>query len=386
MLLYRYRPGSELSMKELIYDELFFASTSECNDPYEGKTFAKLHGDKAVWDRLIRTALKSHPIKNFDYLIRNLVDYFTKKSPLYIDELMAITASDISALGNDVYEKIIYPKLLDCIKQFIMLYIPTEQYFVSFSKEDNNMLMWSHYANNHRGYCLVFRIADRKLRQSPFWKHTTLSYDTPGGIFPRLSFQIEDSFLVQDIEYVSEPKYVDGLMCLPPYIIGSTPTQDAIEKHRHDFGSIYLQKHSVWDYEKEVRVLLSSGMPWLAGKRLSLSPHQRLFHYDSTQLTGIIFGAKMPNSQRERVKEIIFEKEHRWHSNETKDVTVSDFVFFEECLSESNRDVYIDPIEMLSFSTYTKKNDPTFEQKFQKWKDGWALHITESGGAMIQID
>ena len=37
MLYYRYRSGSELSIKELIYDELYFASREECNDPYEGK-------------------------------------------------------------------------------------------------------------------------------------------------------------------------------------------------------------------------------------------------------------------------------------------------------------------------------------------------------------
>ena len=42
MLYYRYRSGSELSIKELIYDELYFASQAECNDPYEGKIFAVL--------------------------------------------------------------------------------------------------------------------------------------------------------------------------------------------------------------------------------------------------------------------------------------------------------------------------------------------------------
>ena len=45
-LYYRYRSGSELSIKELIYDELYFASREECNDPYEGKTFATFSKDK----------------------------------------------------------------------------------------------------------------------------------------------------------------------------------------------------------------------------------------------------------------------------------------------------------------------------------------------------
>lgn len=37
MFYYRYRPATELAIKELIYDEMYFASEAECNDPYEGK-------------------------------------------------------------------------------------------------------------------------------------------------------------------------------------------------------------------------------------------------------------------------------------------------------------------------------------------------------------
>lgn len=385
MLLYRYRPFSELSMKELIYDEIFFASTSECNDPYEGKAFAKLDGNRDAWDRLIRAAIASHPAAKFDYLVRNIVDYFTAKSPLFIDELLDTTADEIAKIGNDKIEMAIYPKMLEHIKQYVKLYIPTERYFVSFSKQNNKMLMWSHYAGNHRGYCLVFRIADRKLHQSPFWKRTNISHDTPNGVASHTSFQIEDSFLMKDIEYVSEPQYMDGFLCFPRNVVGYDPAPDVLDKHMRDFNNVYLQKHSVWEDEKEVRILLSSGTSWFAGERLSLSPHQRLFHYDSTQLVGIIFGAKMPNDQRKRIKEIISEKVARWYSNRTDEMTISDFVFFEERLSESNRDVCIEPIEMLSVSTYIKKDAPEFDRLYQKWKDGWAIRIVGTGSSMIQI-
>lgn len=37
MFCYRYRPFNQLSIKELIYDEIYFASGEESNDPYEGK-------------------------------------------------------------------------------------------------------------------------------------------------------------------------------------------------------------------------------------------------------------------------------------------------------------------------------------------------------------
>ena len=66
-------------------------------------------------------------------------------------------------------------------------------------------------------------------------------------------------------------------------------------------------------------------------------------------------------------------------------MTISDFVFFEERLSESNRDVCIEPIEMLSVSTYIKKDAPEFDRLYQKWKDGWAIRIAGTGSSMIQI-
>lgn len=62
-----------MSIKELIYDEFYFASAAECNDPYEGKMFAKLENDNTLWDRLIRNALAPHPGTRFDYLTKRIL-------------------------------------------------------------------------------------------------------------------------------------------------------------------------------------------------------------------------------------------------------------------------------------------------------------------------
>ena len=246
--------------------------------------------------------------------------------------------------------------------------------------------MWSHYASSHSGYCLVFRIADRKLYQSPFWKKTNFSHITPNGIASQTSFQIGDSFVMKDIKYVSEPQYIDGFLCFPPNVVGYDPNPDVMEKHMHDFNNVYLQKHTVWKDEKEVRILLSSGPSWLAGEQLSLSPHQRLFHYDSNQLVGIIFGTKMPNDQRKRIREIIQEKVSRWHEHKANEMTLSDFVFFEESLSESNRVVKIDPIEILtSYSKFMTKDHPSFENTYHEWRKGWTLHYSGDKCTKIQI-
>ena len=53
MLYYRYRPISELTLKELRYDELYFSSNAEKNDPYDGKVFLSYDFDKDKWQRFL---------------------------------------------------------------------------------------------------------------------------------------------------------------------------------------------------------------------------------------------------------------------------------------------------------------------------------------------
>lgn len=386
MLYYRYRPGTEFSTKELIYDEIFFSSAAESNDPYEGKMFAQFGKDEERWDKLIRCALSSYPgIKSFDYIIKKIVDYFLGKSPIYMDEALNTSLSDFLTIADNNLEKIIYSNLLSSIKDYIAQYCPAEQYFASFSHSCDNMLMWSHYANNHRGYCLVFRISEGKLKQNPSRKKTSFSFDTPKSFSPKMSFVLEDYFSMQDIIYVSNPRPVDAFMCFNSAIAGAELTEEQINEHRKELNSVYMKKHTVWEEEKESRIVLSSGIPWLAGERLSLTPYQRLFHYDSSQLVGIVLGAKMPSNQKEEIRRIIVDKVDRWYTPTTGDRIISDFLLFEEKLSEENREVYAEPVEIYNGSRFIKRNEPEFKKRFEDWEAGYVVQFSGSESKRIQI-
>lgn len=100
MLYYRYRSGSELSIKELIYDELYFASREECNDPYEGKTFATFSKDKDLWSNLINEALKSHKIELDESLKEKVIEYFLSKSPMPIENILKIPRDEFINIGQ----------------------------------------------------------------------------------------------------------------------------------------------------------------------------------------------------------------------------------------------------------------------------------------------
>lgn len=378
---YRYRSGNELSIKELIYDELYFASREECNDPYEGKTFATFSKDKDLWGNLINEALKSHKLELGESLKERIVDYFLSKSPMPIESILKIQRDEFIAIAKRRSEQLVLNRIFEVIQEYVMWYSPEEQYFASFSKTNDNFLLWSHYANNHKGFCLVYRAIDGKIKQNPAWKRTQIA-SLPN---PRLTFMVPDAFEIQEVEYVSTPKSSNGFMRFPAGVVGDKHTPEELELAQAERAKNYLQKHSVWDYEQETRVVLSSGVQWLAGRRLTLPVHQRLFHIDSTQVVGIILGSQMSDVQRQRIKEIVAEKVDRWYTNTSEEKIVSKFVLFEEKLSETNREVIIEPIEIYGSGKPIDKSHKDFSRFYEEWKEGHALHFKGKGCSRIQI-
>ena len=381
MFYYRYRSGSELALKELIYDELYFASREECNDPYEGKTFATFSKDKNLWTNLINEALKSHKITLDESLKEKVVDYFLSKSPMPIENILKIPRDEFVDVGQRRMDQFMLKPTLEAIQNYIMWYSPEERYFASFSKTNDNYLLWSHYANNHKGFCLVYRPINGKIKQNPSWKRTQ-----PATLpLPRLSFGVPDAFEIQDVEYVSTPKSSNGFMCFPASVAGDNHSPEEVEAARAERAKNYFQKHLVWDYEQEARVVLSSGVQWFAGKKLTLPAHQRLFHIDSTQLVGIILGSQMSATQRQRIKEIIAEKVERWSIPITDHRIISNFVLFEETLSETNREVVIEPKEIYTGTSVITTKQPNFDRLYDEWQNGWAIEIKGNSSQRIQV-
>ena len=379
MFYYRYRSGSELSIKELIYDELYFASRAECNDPYEGKIFAIFEKNEDAWNNLIRLALKDNPILSnaTEYLVEKIVSFYIDKSPIIFEEFINTSEDDFLSIGKDLFEKTILKNMLAVITRYALAYMPEERYFASFSRKRDINLMWAHYANNHRGFCLIFRPIGGKINQNKLWKQTQIVYSTPNSFSPQMSFAIPESFEIKDVEYLTEPKYFDGFNYFPRMAIENAFTEDQKKEIADNREKIYLQKHSAWKYEEESRVLLSSGISWLAGEQLSISPHQRLFHYDSIHLAGIVVGVNMPQEQRFRIEEIMAEKAKRQYKSLEKEFIVSDLLLFEEKLSKNNRKPEVVACKIYGMGEVLDKNAKEFSCRYKKWKDGYALRYTD---------
>ena len=380
MFYYRYRSGSELSVKELIYDELYFASRAECNDPYEGKIFAIFEKNEDAWNNLIRLALKDNPILSnaTEYLVEKIVSFYIDKSPIIFEEFINTSEDDFLSIGKDLFEKTILKNMLAVITRYALAYMPEERYFASFSRKRDINLMWAHYANNHRGFCLIFRPINGKIRQNKHWEKSPMHFQTPYFLSPEISIFVPDFFEIRDIEYVQEPKLSDGFTYFPEAVIGKVFSQDQIKDILNDREKIYLQKHSVWEYEEESRVILQSGHSWLVEQQLSLSPYQRLIHYDPIHLAGIIVGVNMPKDQRSKIEEIMAEKARRQVECLEAETVTFDVVLFEEKLSPINRTVEIVPYRIYNEIRQIDKTDKDFGEHLKKWEEGYAVKYTDS--------
>ena len=109
----------------------------------------------------------------------------------------------------------------------------------------DSMLMWSHYANHHRGFCIEYDFsAESQLRK-----------------------------LANKVRYADEIPSVSASDFAGPY------KEEALH-------SLWLTKASCWSYEREWRVMMNNGD----------RPYQA-----PSKVQSVIFGARMPEAERTMV-------------------------------------------------------------------------------------
>lgn len=116
------------------------------------------------------------------------------------------------------------------------------------SEKKDNLLMWAHYSDSHRGLCLEFRASEEG---SLFWEAFKVIY--------------QDDYPVVNMMRIGEPEV---------------------------FRKAVLTKSTLWAYEQEWRIL-----------KIEDEGGPGNYHFPSEALTGVIFGALMKSEDKEMVKD-----------------------------------------------------------------------------------
>lgn len=117
VILYKYRSYDDNSLKLIKDRELWFSVVSDFNDIFEGTTIWHVNGTRSEFrEYLAKNRLSKEAIES-------ILNKFPRYNIFFCD-----------SIEYQIKEQVIY----------------------SLSETRENILMWSHYANNHKGFCLGF--------------------------------------------------------------------------------------------------------------------------------------------------------------------------------------------------------------------------------------
>lgn len=383
MFYYRYRPYSEVSIKELLYNEMYFSSPEECNDPFDSKTFYEFGADKDMWIKVIKFSVERTNAVIPTQLLHLLTEHICRKCPITFDEAHKTNLLDDFPTDHP-NEKSLVEFVGKRIQDILGIYKPATRYFVSFSKVNSEPLMWSHYADKHKGFCLVFRAINGALNQSPRQKKHSVVRNTKNGLAPNMTYGIPEGFQFVKIDYEPEVKPLDAFLHLPVGITGEKDAEEA-KRIREEQESHYTQKSKSWEYEAEYRLMLQPPLPWLFGEHFDYSKQERLFHYQPSQLVGIIYGARMEAPEKNRIKELLKERnDWRFYLDNEKILEFS-FVEYDAILSPNQREVLIKPTGLLSHTTIPA-TDPNFDRLYNEMLDGWGWERYKNGSKKMKVE
>ncbi|MGR6862279.1 DUF2971 domain-containing protein [Aliivibrio salmonicida] len=377
MLLYRYRSASELSFKELIYNELYFASKEELNDPFDGESYYHFPPHKALWIRLLNEVNANEKEVMFDLptgIDATHIDFIatalSQREPISFEEVMRGRLTDIftdivseQKDINDLQKNIGW--FSKAVQHYLSYHNPKSGCFVSLSATGSDHLMWGHYGAQHSGFSLIYRTIDGAIGQDP------VNYKNSVDVSNNYSISVPNMLPCSKVEYSEKVDYHNACWLLPRHLISDLDCIDLSEIKNHwDKSDNFLSsKHISWEYEKEYRLILRGAE--------GLSSLNRLFHYDSSQLVGIVFGSKISDNNKKRIKEIVkHKKESRLHSNCAS--YSFPFVFFQADRSFNREiDIVADEVFDCNFDFQSEPNDVSLW--LDRWEKGYALRFGVNG-------
>lgn len=214
--LYKYRPFNAYALSCIANHSIWLAKPESFNDPFD----CAITLDKSLYKDSIIHAISAS--MNTSASIKREKE-----------KLFTLWPGDVEA----------FETLRNSIKE-----LTQNMGICSFAESPDTLLLWSHYADHHRGFCVEYNSKNNKL-----------------------------SKLAQKVRYTdSVPKI-------------SAADLDGPNKH-DAFDSLWLTKATCWSYEKEWRVMDKEG-----DKEVQAP----------APISAIIFGAKMPIKDRVTIINIL---------------------------------------------------------------------------------
>lgn len=227
--LYKYGRLNQRSKKLFSKPKIWFSCRSGLNDPFEFRPGFTLEGGTK----------------------EQIIEYFL---PMLQKAYPHMSPQDRYAKAEDGYLKGYHkdPQALKDMQEELIQKVEREIGLYCLSEVPDSILMWSHYANNHKGYCLEFDATE----------------NTPFGTAEKVIYENE----------------------YPIYEHFNTSSEKLDEL-------LFFTKYKGWEYEKERRLIdIKNGSGWRT--------------YPSELLKGVIFGVRMPDDDKAKIRGWVSRRGH----------------------------------------------------------------------------
>lgn len=162
--LYKYKPFGEFLFRELANQEVFFCRPQDFNDPLDCKPPLANDIDLKRLERFAYQILLKRTPERKDWAVSRINDY-------------RYGATEFGRYDDGKEGERYYTRSLLGIVEDDLLEAMGDRGVLSLSRKWDSMLMWSHYANNHKGVCLEFAFADNRCENLQ-----PVDYESPRGI------------------------------------------------------------------------------------------------------------------------------------------------------------------------------------------------------------
>ena len=217
-----------------------------------------------------------------------------------IDEIFS------STYLNKIFGKQIFPEELLKFFNVSAKTLPLQFFeenigILSLAEKYNHMLMWSHYAEHHKGFIIHFNTDHEFFRKflnpennGNILKKVTYSKDRPKVVLDEIDF---NDFLVRPEQLLS----TDSLQDIPDLF--SRSGGERFEKFIRMIDKIFYTKDEIWNYEQEWRLV----RPLINYNQKIGNPNGDIYLYAVPLLciTGITLGCRMPIDRKREIYQLI---------------------------------------------------------------------------------
>lgn len=255
LTLYRYRPINSFTLLELRNSNVWLSNPKSFNDPFDSKIRVSSQKDKMLLEKMSDWLRKENAIKkkssyySFDDLMIawGTFDEESKSHlcPIASDQISyALEASD-GSIGEIL--NFLNKEGFDDSTVNLMIAAIYKIGIVCLSESGFEPNMWAHYADNHRGICIRYKLSQVELKKSGL-KHMTVTYSNT-----------EPALICDDEHEYFEPKFLQQI----------------------------AQKSEVWKYEREYRLI-------------AMGKSETAIQFPG-EITGVCFGMRTPKHEKDLI-------------------------------------------------------------------------------------